>query len=60
MSLKNTEMVIGAMIYIRQYQLNFSLIAESKITSLYRADKSPDLNNTKMIVFHRPIQPHQF
>ena len=59
MALKNTEMTIAAMNYFRQYQLNFSIIEESKITSLYRADNSLDLNNTKKIVFYSPIDSYQ-
>ena len=53
-------MAIGPVNYIRQYQLNFNLIEERKINSLYRADNSFDLNNTKKIVFYSPIQPSQF
>ena len=59
MALKNTEMTIAVMNYFRQYQLNFSIIEESKITSLYRADNSLDLNNTKKIAFYSPIEPYQ-
>ena len=46
--------------YIRQYQLNFNLIEESKVNTLYRADNSLDLNNTKKIVFYSPSEPNQF
>ena len=40
-------MTRGPVNYVRQYQLNFNLTEESKINSLYRADNSLDLNNTK-------------
>ena len=60
MALKNTEMTIAAMNYIRQYQLNFSLIEESKITSLDRADNSLYLNTRTKIAFYSPIEPNQF
>ena len=53
-------MTIGPVNYIRQYQLNFNLIEDSKIKSLYTADNSLDLNNTKKIVFYSPIEPNQF
>ena len=53
-------MVIGCVNYIRPYQLNFNLIEESEITSWYRAENALYSNNTKKIVFYRPIEPHQF
>ena len=57
---KKLEMIIGCVNYIRPYQLNFNLIEESEITSWYRAENALYLNNTKKIVFYRPIEPHQF
>ena len=51
-------MTIAIVNYIRQYQLNFNLIEESKITSLYRAGNSLYLNNIKEIVFSIPFK-HQ-
>ena len=53
-------MTICPVNYIRQYQLNFNLIEESKTNSLYRAGNSLDLNNTKKIVFYSPTEPNQF
>ena len=49
-------MTIGPVNYIRQYQLNFNLIEESKINSFYRADNSLDLNNTKKDCLLQPYR----
>ena len=44
---KKTELILATVNYIRQYQLNFMPIEESKITFKYRADNSLYLDNKK-------------
>ena len=53
-------MTLGPVNYIREYQLNFNLVEESNINSLYRADNSVDFSNTQKIVFYSPIETNQF
>ena len=57
--LKTIERTIAVVNYIRQYQLDFSLIEEIEITSSYKAHNSLYLNNTKKILFCSLIEPYR-
>ena len=57
--IKNMEITIAAINYIRKYQLNFCQIVGSKITFGYRPDNSLYLYNTKKILFCSLIEPCQ-